>query len=331
VRASTAQGRRAWSAPLALVLAACPSSNPARSERDARMAADAASGSDAATDARPQPPDATAPSVDASAAGDVDAATSADDAQSDAQATSPGDAQSDAQAASADDARSDAQAASADDARSDAQASSAADTGAVDAAAARDAAPEDARLSGAQRKCVVFLHGKSGAGFSTERMPAYWLVGPTGNTEGWGGKQWLYFPEARFVEVRQLIRKALQDNACTQAILHGFSNGAAAVAKLYCRGESFEGTVLGYVIDDPVPDHGADTCAPPPGAKARLYWTGALTAPDGWRCADGDWTCEGGTTVGIQKYAANLRLPATQSVNNRHEPYANPPEYRSWW
>jgi hypothetical protein len=203
--------------------------------------------------------------------------------------------------------------------------------------AGRDAAPNTPRDANVpepvpEQRCVVFLHGKSGAGFATDRKAQYFFVGPTGNAEGWGGKQWLYFPDAQFAEVRQIVSKALDDAGCTRAILHGFSNGAAAVAKLYCRGVDFDGKVLGYIIDDPVPDHGADGCAPLKGVKARLYWTGGLnSATDGWNCLEGDWTCEGGTTVGIQKYAANLKLVSTPSVKTTHEPYGDPPEYQSWW
>ena len=203
--------------------------------------------------------------------------------------------------------------------------------------ASPDAAPdaptpqEDAGPSGAEQKCVVILHGKSGLGFATQVQPDYLLVGPTGNADGWGGKQWLYFPDDLFSEMRQIIAQALTADGCTKAVVHGFSNGAAAAAKLYCRGERFDGRVVGYVIDDPVPDHGADGCAPAAGVEAKLYWTTGLAPADGWNCAEGDWTCEGGTTVGIEKYAANLGLTVVRSPNTSHAPYSNPPEYQSWW
>lgn len=199
------------------------------------------------------------------------------------------------------------------------------DAGDGDADEARDGGPQ-----GLEERCVIFLHGKSGAGFATQRTPQHLFVGPTGNADGWGGKQWLYFPEAQLGEVRAIIGKVIRDNACGKVIVHGFSNGAAAAAKLYCQGDDFEGRVLGYVIDDPVPDHGADSCSPHAGVKARLYWTGALTPTDGWSCQEADWTCEGGKTVGITRYAANLKLQRTQSVKSSHEPYTDPPEYLSW-
>lgn len=191
--------------------------------------------------------------------------------------------------------------------------------------------PEDERdASTTQKKCVVFLHGKSGSGAPTRQENGYTSVAPTGNADGWGGKQWLYFPDTRLTELRQIVSRAISDNACTRVIVHGFSNGGAAAAKLYCRGDSFGGKVVGYVIDDPVPDHGADTCAPAAGIKGRLYWTGGLSPAAGWNCQEADWTCEGGTTVGIQKFASNLKLTTTQSARTTHEPYTNPPEYQSW-
>jgi hypothetical protein len=193
-----------------------------------------------------------------------------------------------------------------------------------------DAAPEVRAPTSAQR-CVLFLHGKSGAGFEPQLGAGYLRLGPAGNADGWGGKQWLYFPAARLAEVRRIVAKALDDHACRDAIVHGFSNGGAAAAKLYCSGESFGGRVAGYLIDDPVPDHGADICAPAAAVRGRLYWTGTLEAPDAWKCAERDWTCDGGTTVGIWKYAANLKLQAARSASRGHTPYADPPEYQSWW
>lgn len=180
------------------------------------------------------------------------------------------------------------------------------------------------------KSCVVSLHGKSGGGFDAYQRDGYLMVGPTGNADGWGGKQWIYFPDAQLAQVQRIVAAAIADNACTRVVIHGFSNGAAAAAKLYCRGNTFGGVVTGYVIDDPVPDHGADRCAPSAGVKLRLYWTGGLTPADGWNCAEGDWTCEGGQTVGIDKYQANLSTTRVQSIHTQHAPYDSPPEYADW-
>jgi hypothetical protein len=157
-------------------------------------------------------------------------------------------------------------------------------------------------------------------------------VRPNGNAPGWDGLQWLYFPESKYQAVRSIIARAITDAGCGKVIVHGFSNGAAAAAKLYCRGERFGGTTIGYIVDDPVTDHAVDACAPAAGVKVRVYWTGALgTAHDGWQCSSGDWTCEGGTTVGIDKYVERLSTQAARSVHRKHAEYTNPPEHSSWW
>lgn len=179
-------------------------------------------------------------------------------------------------------------------------------------------------------KCVVRLHGKGGDGFATFLSSSGWYeVGPRGNATGWGGYQWLYFPEASYAAAVDVVARAISGARCTKVVVDGFSNGAAFAAKLACRGATFGGTVVGYVIDDPVPDHGTDGCART--TQAVLYWTGGLSnAVAGWSCASADWTCEGGETVGIAATAAHLGLPVTPSVNTTHAPYANPPELARW-
>ena len=47
-------------------------------------------------------------------------------------------------------------------------------------------------------------------------------------------------------------------------------------------------------------------------------------------CALGDWTCEGGTTIGIAATASHLALAVTASPNTTHSPYVNPPEIAAW-
>ncbi len=63
-----------------------------------------------------------------------------------------------------------------------------------------------------------------------------------------------------------------------------------------------------------------------------LYSTGALeaTATPGWSCADGDWTCEGGETIGIEAYAAALGTEALQSPFTDHQWYVDAPETAAW-
>src|SRR5690349_8027937 len=75
-------------------------------------------------------------------------------------------------------------------------------------------AAADAHVEPAPRQCVVFLHGKSGKGEPILQGPVYSLVRPNGNAEGWGGRQWIYFPEPRYAEVRQIVERAIQDSGC---------------------------------------------------------------------------------------------------------------------
>jgi hypothetical protein len=180
-------------------------------------------------------------------------------------------------------------------------------------------------------RCVVRLHGKGGSGAATTTSTSGWLeVSPQGNAQGWGGYQWLYFPDSAYATARAAVQRAIVDNGCTAVVVDGFSNGGALAAKLACKSETFGGTVVGYVVDDPVPDHGTDGCRRT--APVALYWTGALasTATPGWPCSQADWTCEGGETIGIAATSANLGVPAKASINTGHAPYPNPPELRTW-
>jgi hypothetical protein len=63
-----------------------------------------------------------------------------------------------------------------------------------------------------------------------------------------------------------------------------------------------------------------------------LYWTGALEPPAvaGWSCAAGDWTCQGGSTIGIAAYGSALRTSVLQSPFSSHEAYADAPQLWSW-
>ena len=151
--------------------------------------------------------------------------------------------------------------------------------------------------------CVVSLHGKGGFGSASQDDGSATLVAPTGNAGGWGGRQWLYGSSAQYSSARGIVASAITDNGCGRVVLYGFSNGAAFAAKLYCQGETFGGRVVGVVVDDPVTDHAVDGCRPAGGVALKLYWTGALEPPAvaGWACDSGDWTCQGGTTIGIER------------------------------
>ena len=181
--------------------------------------------------------------------------------------------------------------------------------------------------------CVIRLHGKGGAGAPTTRADTSATVNPAGNASGWGGRQWLYFPDSEYATARRIVADAIAREACDRVVLNGFSNGAAFAAKLYCRGETFEGRVIGVLVDDPVTDHATERCAPASGVAVALYFTGALEgqAQPGWDCGAADWTCEGGSTVGIRAYAAELGVAVQASPNREHAPFLAAPEPAAWF
>jgi hypothetical protein len=179
-------------------------------------------------------------------------------------------------------------------------------------------------------RCVVKLHGKGGRGAPTTTVGDVTVIAPDGNADGWGGRQWLYFPDDEYDAARAVIADAV--GPCGQIIIHGFSNGASFAAAMYCRGETFEGRLRRVIIDDPVTDHAVDRCTPDGSVAVTLYATGALEAqaPEGWRCSDGDWTCQGGEVIGIEAWARALGVPRQQSPNTEHLPYDDAPELSDW-
>lgn len=181
-------------------------------------------------------------------------------------------------------------------------------------------------------KCMVFLHGKGNTGAAPEQRDGYVAVAPTGNADGWGGRQWLYFPEDRYTEAVGIVRSAIDATGCTDVVVHGFSNGAAFAASIYCHGESFDGRLRGVVVDDPVPDHGTESCAPADGVQVAVYWSGGLdgNAKPGAACKPLDWTCQGDSLVGIEAYAASIGTPVLKSPNTSHAPIGEPAEIRTW-
>ncbi len=191
-----------------------------------------------------------------------------------------------------------------------------------------EASGTDAPSVGA--RCLVLLHGKGGTGSATTQDGDVTVLAPTGNSDGWGARQWLYFPDDEYDAARQIVADSVE--GCGQVIVNGFSNGASFAAAMYCRGETFDGRLVGVVVDDPVTDHAVDGCAPDPSVTVTLYSTGALeeTAPAGWQCADGDWTCQGGETIGIEAYAAALGTEALPSPFTDHQWYVDAPETAAW-
>jgi pimeloyl-ACP methyl ester carboxylesterase len=179
-------------------------------------------------------------------------------------------------------------------------------------------------------RCLVRLHGKGGDGGETTVVDGVSVIAPSGNAEGWGARQWLYFPDDEYTTARDEVAGAIA--GCQQVIVNGFSNGGAFAAALYCNGETFDGRLTNVVVDDPVPDGAVEDCTPDPTVDATLYWTGALDeqAQPGWDCTEADWTCDGGRTIGIDAYAAALATDVTASPFDEHQWYADAPELSAW-
>ena len=69
-----------------------------------------------------------------------------------------------------------------------------------------DRPPADAAPSGATTdRCLLRLHGKGGGGAETVVEDGVSVISPDGNAEGWGGWQWLYFPEDEYATARQIV------------------------------------------------------------------------------------------------------------------------------
>jgi hypothetical protein len=192
------------------------------------------------------------------------------------------------------------------------------------------AAPTTTAVRGV--RCLVRLHGKGGGGAATYQEGGVKILTPNGNAPGWNGRQWLYFPDARYRQARAVVEQAISDEGCGPVIVDGFSNGAAFAAKLYCQGETFDGRLVRVVVDDPVVDAGVAGCDPASGVKVTLYWTGGLDAYSvpGTNCADADWTCEGGKIIGLDAYEQALGVTAKKSPYDDHQWYQQAPELKAW-
>jgi len=199
--------------------------------------------------------------------------------------------------------------------------------GGDDSGGATAAAPVTVPSGG---RCLVRLHGKGGTGAPTTTAGDVSEIAPTGNSDGWGAKQWLYFPAAEYDAAVAVVRDAVA--GCGLIVIDGFSNGASFAAAMYCHGESFDGRLVRVIVDDPVTDRAVDDCNPAAGVDVTLYATGALEsqAPAGTACDGIDWTCEGGQTLGIEAWAAALGVARQQSPHTDHQPYTDPPELSDW-
>ena len=180
--------------------------------------------------------------------------------------------------------------------------------------------------------CVVRLHGKGGDGAPVRVVGNISELSPAGNREGWGARQWVYDSDTEFAQAKVAVMDALDDADCARAVVNGFSNGGSFAAALYCAGERFDGRVVGYVIDDPVPDQAVLDGESNRQVEIALYWTGGLdeAATPGANCADLDWTCVGDTLLGIERYSAELGIDPKSSPFGEHRWHRDAPELSTW-
>lgn len=182
-------------------------------------------------------------------------------------------------------------------------------------------------------RCLVTVHGRSGDGAAPRHHEGWAELSPSGN-EAWrdGGRVWIYDTEESYAEARSRITEVVDAAGCERVALHGFSNGAAFVGALACRGEDLGGRLVGVIVDDPVPDDSSPDCAPAEDVEVAVYWTGGLSeAQPGASCDDLGWTCAGGDElVGIDEYARRLGVEVQQSPHTDHIAHRDAPEIAEW-
>ena len=161
--------------------------------------------------------------------------------------------------------------------------------------------------------CLLRLHGKGGDGATPRVEGDLAVIQPRGNDQAWNGHQWDYRTDDGYADARAIVLNVLNQTQCQRVVIHGFSNGAAMTAALYCDPSFHGGPVVGYIVDDPVTDDVPVGCTPDPAAEVVLYWTDALPrlAAPGTACDSVDWTCLGDTVRTIDDYAADLGVEPT--------------------
>lgn len=181
--------------------------------------------------------------------------------------------------------------------------------------------------------CVVRVHGRAQSGdATTRRADGVAELAPTGNASSEFGKEWRYGDDESYLQARDIVAERIAGAQCHRVVLNGHSNGGAFVATLLCRGETFDGTLVGVVIDDPVPDTATQGCQQPDGVDVALYWTGALEPHTavGTRCDTVDLPCAGEVMIGIEAMAANVGAPILDSIHRSHRWYRDAPQIDAW-
>lgn len=228
------------------------------------------------------------------------------------------------------------------------------DNGTVQTFGALDPVLAGPEIGPSGTRCYLGLHGWGY--FGEDGVPGFTgtNVQPNGNIDlgYWStyrrnAYMWMYYddqfdyprssyPQASYEGAKAVVDAALAQRSCGQIVVQGFSNGAAFAAKMYCRGETFGGRVVGYIIDDPVTDKGVDGCAPAPGVQIRLFHSTDLmgTAGSGGPCRPNlTWFCDGNWRYTAAQYDALIGASNVGPFKPGHYPSKN--EYatimNAWW
>lgn len=180
--------------------------------------------------------------------------------------------------------------------------------------------------------CVVWIHGRSDRGSPATVVDGRAEISPDGNAVFGDGFEWRYGTAEELDSGAAILEASLDAAGCDQAVLAGFSNGAAFAAALFCDGRTFDGRVVGVVVDDPVTDEAVLGCEPAGDVPVAVYWTGALageSAP-GTSCDDVGFTCSGAELIGIDAYAAELGVAPLPSPYSEHRWHRDAPEIDEW-
>jgi hypothetical protein len=190
------------------------------------------------------------------------------------------------------------------------------------------------------RRCLIKLHGLTGRGQPTQDDGTVTLLQPQGNgTWPEGGFGWIYYSDDRlpgtgYDQARASILSSIDAvGNCGQIIVYGFSNGGAMAAKLYCRGESFGGRMVGYIVDDPVTDAGVDRCSPAAGVKVAVFHSRFMEdqVNGSTTCRPGNtWVCENNVRYRLSDYDARIGVVGViAAVEHDAGPYQ--PIIDGWW
>ena len=187
---------------------------------------------------------------------------------------------------------------------------------------------------------MVRLHGLTGDGQSARTSGGITTLYPRGNVK-WNegsGYGWVYydderFPGANYDNALAKVTASLGGAECGQIIVYGFSNGGAMAAKMYCRGETLGGRVVGYVVDDPVTDAGVDGCAPAAGVKVAVFHSQYMDnqTKGNTQCRPGNsWICENNIRYLLRDYGTKIGT-AGKVVAKDHASGPYEPVVASWW